>query len=197
MSNWANKRPTLDSLPEKGYQDNDVAIALTSWVDAKMSAKADQLQNFYRQLDPSTCDANKLDYLAFLNGLSGSYWNTSWQESTKRTFIQYAHSELWQYRGTKRSLSFVLDTHQIKHRLWFDSSSLLPFTLPQVLGSYHLRFYIRLPISYVRDGWHWKEAQRTAKNFAPAIVGHQVCHEYFRLGFSKVGEPLFNDGTFK
>lgn len=166
-------------------------------MDAGLSAKADQLQNFYKQLDPSTCDASKLDYLAYLNGLSGSYWDTAWSETTKRTLIKNAHSELWQWRGTKRALSFVLGVHQIKHQVWLDSNSILPFTLPQKLGTYQLRFYIRLPITYVRDGWHWKEAKRTAKNFAPAIVGYQVCHEYFRLGFSKVGEPLFNTDNYK
>lgn len=191
MSQWANRRPILESLPEKGYQDNDVAISLTSWIDESLSEKAEQLQSFHKELDPSTCKVASLDYLAYLNGLNGDYWDTSWSVATKRTLIKNAHSVLWQYRGTSKALSFVLDTHKIKHHIWVDGSTLLSFKLPQKLGSPKLRFYIRLPVTYHRDGWHWKEAERTARNFAPAIVGYKVCHEYFRLGFSRVGEPVF------
>ena len=60
MSEWQNNRPIFDSLPEKGYKDNSVALALTQWVDADLSSKAAQLQNFYKELDPDTCQDSML-----------------------------------------------------------------------------------------------------------------------------------------
>ena len=197
MSEWQNNRPIFDSLPEKGYKDNSVALALTHWVDADLSSKAVQLQNFYKELDPDTCQDSMLEYLAYLNGLSGNYWDNAWNTQVKRKLIKNSHSVLWNFRGTTKALKFVLDTHELTYDLWTDGVSNLSFTMPQKLASPKLRFFIRLPVSYARNGKQWREAQRTARNFAPAIVGYRVCHEYFRLSFSQLGEPMFKQGSFK
>lgn len=194
MSDWQNRRPIFDALPEKGYQDNTVADALTFWIDSKLSDKADQLQNFYKTLDPDTCPESMLEYLAFLHGLSGSFWDNAWSSATKRTFIKNSHSLLWRYRGTSKVIAFVLSTHGLKYSIWTDGDLRMPFKLSQKFATSKLRFFIRLSYTYARDGWEWKEAKRTAKNFAPAIVGYSVCHEVFRLGFSRLGEPMFKNG---
>lgn len=194
MSDWQNNRPIFDALPEKGYQDNAVADALTLWIDTKLSNKAKQLQNFYNNLDPATCPSEMLEYLAFLNGLSGSFWDNSWSDQTKRTFIKEAHSTLWRYRGTTKALRFVLDTHKINYELWLDGDLRLTFQMPKQFATSQLRFFIRIPFTVSRDSWQWKEAERTARNFAPAVVGYRVCHELFRVGFSKLGDPMFKTG---
>ncbi len=196
MSQWENGRPIFDSLPEKGYRDNEVADALTSWVDQELSEKAALLQNFYKQLDPALCDSDKLDFLAYLNGLSGNFWDSAWSDEVKRQLIANAHPVLWDKRGTATALRFVLDTHKIKYHLWLDGSSTMAFKMPTKMADPKLRFFIRLPITYPRHSKEWNEALRTARNFAPAIVGYRVCHEYFRCGFSKVGEPMFKSGSF-
>ena len=197
MSDWQNNRPIFDSLPEKGYKDNSVADALTLWVDHDLSKVALQLQKFYLELDPDTCQSGMLEYLAFLNGLSGSYWDNSWAEPVKRLMIKIAHSVLWNFRGTTYALKTVLQIHGLTFDVWLDGVSNLTFQIPQKMANPKLRFFIRLPVDYARNGKQWREAERTARNFAPAIVGYKVCHEYFRLGFSQVGEPMFKAGSFK
>lgn len=196
MSNWGNGRPIFDSLPEKGYRDNEVADALTSWVDQELTEKAALLQNFYRQLDPVLCDSDKLDFLAYLNGLSGNFWDSSWQDDVKRKLIANAHPVLWDQRGTAAALHFVLSTHKLRYDLWVDGNTNLSFSMPAKMATPKLRFFIRLPVTYHRGGTEWREAVRTARNFAPAIVRHEVCYDYFRCGFSRLGEPMFNQGSF-
>lgn len=191
MSDWQNRRPIFDSLPEIGYKDNTIADSLTSWIDEKLSRKADQLQNFYKELDPDTCQSGSLEYLAFLHGLSGKFWDNTWKETTKRSLIKNSHSVLWQYRGTSKPIKFVLDAHGISHVLWTDGSTNLSFNLPKKLATPRLRFFLRLPLTYARDNWAWKEAKRTVANFAPAVAKYSVCHDKFYLGFSQLGEPLF------
>lgn len=191
MSDWQNRRPIFDSLPEVGYKDNSVADSLTSWIDEKLSLKADQLQNFYKELDPDTCQSGMLEYLAFLHGLSGKFWDNGWKESTKRTLIKNSHKVLWKLRGTAKPITFVLNAHGIQHSIWTDGSTNLTFKLPAKLAVPKLRFYLRMPLIYARDSWQWKEARRTANNFAPAVTSYVVCHNAFYLGFSRLGEPLF------
>lgn len=183
----------MSRLPDSGYRDNPTAQALVSWVDESLAAKAAQMQNLYKDLcDPATCRPEFLEYLAYLVGLSGAYWDIQWDTEVKRTLIKNAHSKLWRLRGTFHVIAFVLDTHRIRHLLWTDGESVLSFRMPKTFGSAKLRFYLRLPIDYHRNGLEFREAQRTLRNYAPAIVEHKAVYEQFFCGFSKLGEPMFN-----
>ncbi|MBW4558461.1 MAG: phage tail protein [Trichormus sp. ATA11-4-KO1] len=189
---WHEGRPVFNRLPQTGYQDNLAVDWLTLWVDQKLSDKADQLQTLWTKLDPLTTTEDWLDYLAFLCGLSGVYYDTKWAVNIKRQMISQAHS-LWSSRGTLASIRTVLDIHEIPYTIWNSGSLRLPFVLSATFGRDDLRLYVRLPLDYQRTSREFKEAQRTLRNYAPVIVDAEVVFERFYLGFSRIGEPLFSN----
>lgn len=189
---WNDRRPVFNRLPETGYQDNEVADALTQWGDEKLSIYKDTIEEFYKELDPVTCKDASLDYLGWLNGFSGRYWDQNWRPSVKRAMISNGHTYLWRRRGTLSAIQKVLDIHGYMHHLWTDGQLRLPFPLGSKFASPKMRVYVRLPISYHRNGLEYREAIRTLENFAPAVVTHQACYDQFYLGFSRVGDPLFS-----
>lgn len=198
MSKWHDGRPVFNRLPLDGYQNNDAVDALTVWVDEKITSKAEQLQNFYTNyLNPDTCLSEALDYLAYLVGLSGEYWDSAWSDQVKRTFIKSAHPLLWSKRGTLAVISFILQTHGLEHQIWTDADLIMSFAMSRAFGTTKLRFFVRLSVSYPRSGLQYREAQRTLKNFAPAVVEHKACYDYFRLGLSIWSDPMFSEGTYK
>lgn len=191
MSDWS--RPVFNSLPEDGYRNNPTVDALTLWLDEKLASKATQMQNLWRDLcDPLTCYPEYLDFLAYLVGLSGSYWDTKWSTDVKRQLIAASHTKLWTLKGTAQLLLFVMQVHGIDCDLWTDGALVLSFAMPATFGSAQLRFYLRLPLKYKTDSKEWIEAQRTLRNFAPAIVEHEVCYDAFYIGFSDLGQPMFS-----
>lgn len=198
MSQWHDGRPIFARLPLDGYQNNEAVDALTVWVDEKIISKAEQLQDFYTNyLNPDTCLSEALDYLAYLVGLSGEYWDKSWSDPVKRTFIKSAHPLLWSKRGTIDVISFILKTHGLAYQIWTDADLTMSFTMSATFGTTKLRFFVRLPVAYPRKGLEFREAQRTLRNFAPAVVQNKACYDYFRLGLSDWGDPMFSDGTYK
>lgn len=196
---WHNGQPVLSRLPQDGYQDNEAVQALTGWVDENLTNKAEQLQNLYIDLtDPSTCKPEWLDFLAWCCGLSGSYWDTEWPIQVKRTLIANSHTVLWSKKGTLECIQFVLNAHGLLHSIWTDGDLVLPFPMPGIFGEAQLRFFVRLPVKYNRKAKEFREVERTIRNFSPAIVDAQVCYDVFRLGISRLGEPMFPDtGLFE
>lgn len=188
---WHDDRPVFSQLPQVGYQDNPTVDWLTFWVDQKLVDKANQLQSIYTKLDPATTDAAWLDYLGFLVGLSGNYWDVKWSSTVKRQMITNAHS-LWSSRGTLKSIKKVLDIQGLTYSIWTNGSLRLPLTLPSTFGRDDLRVYIRMPLKYQRASLEFKEASRTLRNYAPAIVKSEVVFDLFYLGFSRISDPLFS-----
>lgn len=195
MANEVWDKPLLNHLPERGYQDNETVASLTSYVDAKYKAIIDQLETFYHQLNPDSADEKYLDYLAYLVGLSDSYYDPQWSSDVKRQMIRLSHKTLWAKKGTLECIKAVLDAHNLKYDIWTDGVNVLPFTLPISLGTPRLRFYIRLENTYNRKGKQWLEAERTLMNFCPAVVKGTVSYKAFILGASVIGDPVFNNPT--
>lgn len=189
---WGAGRPLFNRLPEKGYKDSQPTDAVTVWVDEYLVKTKQLLETFYLSLDPATCPDDQLDYLAYLVGLSGTFWDTRWSPEVKRAFINQSHVYLWRNRGTLACLKKVLDIHNLSYDIWQDGNLTLPFAMSSAFGTAKMRLYIRLPLIYLRGQQEWLEANRTARNFVPAVVKHQVCYEYFALGISRLGEPMFN-----
>jgi phage tail P2-like protein len=187
---WAEGRPVFNRLPLRGYQDNETVDALTVWVDEKLTDTAKLLEGLPGELSPSTCQDKWLDYLGFLVGLSGSYWDIEWSSSVKRAMITEAHRN-WGRRGTIDSIRGILDIHGFEYKLWTSSSLRLSFTLPATFGSDNLRLFIRLPLRYQRTSKEFKEAGRTLRNYAPVLIEAKEVFDGFYLGFSKIGDPLF------
>jgi phage tail P2-like protein len=187
---WADKRPIFLGLPEYGYQDNEPTDWLTSWVDEECVAAYEAVRNLYSLSDPHLCPIEHLDTLAWLVGLSGDYWDVSWSEQVKRDMINNA-KWLFDNVGTLAAVEKVLQIHGIPYRIWTSTSLYLPFTFPATFGKGELRYLVQLPISIVRDGKVWKEAERTIKNYSPAIVLARAEYQGFILGFSRLGDSIF------
>ena len=188
---WDQGRPVYSRLPNVGFRDNQVANWLTTWADEELVKVREVAQEFYRTLDPDLCPVGRLDYCAWFYELTGSYWDVRWSEQVKRDMIRSARSYLWLHRGTAQVVKKVLDIHGIAYSLWVPRALLVPFNLPGTFGGGALRWYLRLPIDYRRNGYQWKEAVRTVDNFAPVITKHKVVYRKFYLGFSVIGDPLF------
>lgn len=189
---WSAQRPIYARLPYQGYQDNPVADWVTQWPDSYLVASATKAQQFYLEVSPDTAQNASLDYLGWLVGYSGTYWDPTWDPAIKRNFIRYSHSYLWPNRGTFGAIRKVLSFYGFTYDIWQDGDLKLTFSLPGTFGTPQLRFYLRLPLAYDRAGYEWKEARRTLRNFAPAVVKASVSYQRFYLGFSRVGDPLFS-----
>lgn len=189
---WASGRPVYGRLPEKGYQDNLIADSLTAWVDGRLSETKGTLEAWPLEVSPDTAKDSSLDYLGWLFGFSGSFWDTSWGPEVKRELIRLSHSFIWPMRGTLAVIRKVLDLHGISYDVWRPGVSTLPFAMPRIFGGGGLRFFVRLPITYIRGGQDWREAERTLRNYAPAVVETKVTYQRFYMGFSKIGDPMFS-----
>ncbi len=184
------ERPLFSRLPKAGYGDNSVADALTKWVDQTYVAKKRQLERFHLELSPDTCADETLDYLASLAALSDSYWDTRWLPSVKRQLLTHV-SFLMRRRGTFAAIETVLRVHGIDYKLWTEEALLLPFQMPKRFGGSALRYYLRLPLTYPRLGAAFKEAQRTLRNYGSAFTRSGVAYEWYYMGYSLLGDPMF------
>lgn len=189
---WETGRPILGRLPYKGYQDNPVADWATVFPDEKLVQTKALLEDFHLSLQPDTCPVDRLDYLGYLVGMSGPYWDIEWSSEVKRAMIRHAHGTLWPSKGTKVALNLILRIHNLPSELWTDGDLRLSFPLGGIMGKPKLRFYLRVPLEIPRGSRKWNEVERTRRNWAPAIVLSQVCYERFYLEFSQIGEPLFS-----
>jgi phage tail P2-like protein len=188
---WATLRPLYSRLPVAAYRDNPLADALTVWADEKLTDKRLQLEGFHEHLDPLTCPSEALDYLGYLVGMSGAFWDSEWSDGVKRQMISQAHLYVWRFRGTLGVVKAVLTIHGFEWDIWLDGSLTLPFEFSGSFGSQKLRYYVRLPIQYARSSSEFREAIRTVKNYSPVHVDARVCYQGFVFGFSRIGEPLF------
>lgn len=187
---WLEGRPVFKRLPELGYQDNELVDAVTSWVDSELTTKANLLQQYHTYLNPETCPEDMLDYLAWLVGMSDSYWNKQWDSEVKREMIANAYW-LFNHQGTLDAVKRVLDIHGYTYNVWTDGDLTLPFNLPGSFGTPRLRYYIRVNIAYSRNGKEWTEALKTIRNFSAATVLGKLSYQAFQLNYSRLGDPLF------
>lgn len=188
---WTDGRPIYHRLPYKGYRDNPVADFVTEPMDYNIIAIKNLLQQFYSRINPATCSEADMDYVGFLYGFSGGFWDTNWSETVKRSFITNAVL-LWRSRGSIASIGSVLAIHNIQHDIFTDGLLLVPFTIPSTLGTPKARVFIRLPLLYLRNSAQWLEAERSRNNWLSATILSKVCYNKFYVGFSVVGEPIFS-----
>ena len=123
-------------------------------------------------------------------GLSDNYWDVQWSTGVKRAMIESAYG-LFNTSGTLLAVREVLDIHSIPYDIWVDGSLRVPFTLPGTFGQPKLRYYVRVPLSVSRDGVQWKEAERTIRNYSAAVVNGRVTYKGFKLGYSRLSDPVF------
>lgn len=187
---YKTNTPLLSILPEQGYQDNPLSAALTAPTDLKYAEVLALLESMSTKLTVDGCPEEMLDYLAYLVGMSGAYWDSTWSASVKRGFICNA-AMLWRLKGTQRSIETALNIHGIVYKIWVGNRITLPSKLPTTFGKRTLRFFVRLPLTTGRTSYDYLEANRVLTNYKPVVTDGRVCYEQFKLGYSKMGEPVF------
>lgn len=187
---YKDGRPVFYDLPYVGYQDNEVVEWLTRWYDQKLVDTATLMETFWEKLIPEEAPEEYLDYLAFLVGLSGNYWDTNWAQGVKRKMIKAAHS-LWSKRGSLEAIREVLGIHEIPYSFWSQGSLVVPFNVPGTFGVDDMTLYLRMPLTFSRTSRTWIEAQRTLKNYAPVMTKATLGYDFFYVGFSIIGERVF------
>lgn len=188
---WDKGRPIFLNLPRDGYQNNPDVEALLTQPDEFLTSTKVLAETFYQKLNPTDCPDEWLDYIAWLHGWSDEYWDTLWQPSVKRALISLSNL-IWSGLGQQQTLSLILTTHSVINKLWSAKALQLPFTMPAKFDTPKGVLYIRLPLTYLRNSSKFREAERTRKNFVPCIIESKTVYEYFYVGYSALGEPMFS-----
>jgi hypothetical protein len=162
--------PLLDILPYKGYRDNITVSWLTAGQDANYTAVASALEQYHTKFDSTTATSEVLDFLAPLVGLTDQYWNKTWSATVKRNMVNNAHL-FWRYLGTKACISAVMTCMGINHTIWQRPGLTIPFPTK-------------------RASYPWIEAENILRLYSPVITESKVCYSKFKLGYSKVGDPI-------
>lgn len=182
-------------MPERGYQDNPNVINLLTYPEQKVDEWEHTLTNLYKELSPDTCSDEYLDYLAYLFGYTEQYWSLIWSNEVKRNILKLG-MQYWQIRGTKNALDQWLSAINIRCIIWTGSVLQLPFTMPKQMGTRRNKVVFRLPLSTRRGSYEWLEAVRMQQNLTPVMTPSRVGYETFKVGFSKLGEPMFSRRVF-
>lgn len=202
-SAWEQGRPIYKRLPiaEEKYQVSPddpeldpVADWLTLPVDEYLMAVKAAVDNFYADyLDPVTAKAENLDWLGQLCGFTGEYWETSWSQAQKRSLIDNAFTFIWESKGTRAVLEYLLDTFSIQDKIYLLGEFLAGRNVAgDVLGGEPLEYFLLLPLSYLRTSYQWRLASKFNRLYGPVYVKSTVCFSQFHAGFSIAGDPVFD-----
>ncbi|MDM9583083.1 phage tail protein [Nostoc sp. GT001] len=205
-SAWEQGRPIYKRLPiaEEKYQVapddpelDPVADWLTLPVDEYLVAIKAAVDNFYADyLDPTTAASENLDWLAQLCGFTGEYWETSWTEAQKRSLITNAFTFIWESKGTRAVLEFLLLTFGIQGKIYLLGEFLAGRNVAgDALGGEPLEYFLLLPLAYLRTSYQWRLAVKFNRLYGPVYVKSTVCYSQFVTGFSIAGDPVFDSSV--
>ncbi len=200
---WYENRPIYHRLPiaEGRYQVHEddtelepVADWLTAPLDANLLEVKAILGHFYRDyLDPLTTKAENLDWLAQLVGFTGEYWETNWTETQKRTLIKDSLTYIWENKGTRQVLEYLLGVFAIAGRIYQLGQFLAGRNVAgDTLGGENLEYFLLLPLRYLRTSYEWRLANKTNRLYSPVFVDSRVMYSQFYCGFSVAGDAVFN-----
>jgi phage tail P2-like protein len=196
MPGWNTDRPVYHRLPEESqqYQGNDVVDALTYPIDKILVDYKNALLNFEANfINPDTCRADALDWLAQLCGYTGEYWDSTWTEEQKRKLIKYSHIFVWAQKGSEILLNWLLnDVFELSATIYQVGEFLADISEADndVIGGDLLEYFILLPLSYETYSKEWKLAEKINKLYSPVWVDSDVVYDGFYADFSEVGDPV-------
>lgn len=205
MSAWDDRRPIFKRLPQYGWQDQDPPVS--DWVIEPFDAIAMELQSKILSfpddyIDPDTCRADALDWLAQLSGYTGEYWDTTWSEAVKRTLIKDAQSTVWNYRGTIYLLQYLINLFGLNQAYivvpgsWRVGVTAIGSPIGGQLLVYSIVIGTQDTPGYLRNSAEWRLLQRLIKLFMPCwagtntLNGSHLHYQRFRVGLSAVGDPI-------
>lgn len=202
---WAS-RPIYHRLPiaEGKYQVHEddaelepVADWLTAPLDANLMDVKALLESFYADyLDPMTAKPDNLDWLAQVVGFTGEYWETSWSVAIKRELIRDSLAFIWQNKGTRALLEYLLGVFGINGKIYQLGQFLAGRNRAgSALGGENLEYFLLLPLTYLRTSQEWRLANKINRLYSPVFVDSKVVYSQFHTGFSCAGEPCFDNSV--
>ncbi len=196
MPGWNTGRPIYHRLPEESeaYQQNPLVDAITAPYDAILMQWKDMAENFERDfLDPDTCRSDALDWLAQLCGFTGEYWDSGWSDAQKRELIRRSHTFIWANKGTQILLEYLLSVFAINARIYQLGLFLADINKAgDVVGGELLRYWILMPLDYLRTSKEWGLVERLNRLYMPCFADSRVVFERFYADFSVAGDPVFD-----
>ncbi|HEY9736751.1 MAG TPA: phage tail protein [Trichocoleus sp.] len=201
MGGWNTGRPIHGRLPQESqqYQGNEPTDWLTQpWDGLLMDSKAAADSLYADYLNPETCRADAIDWLAQLTGFTGAYWDTSWPLVVKRILIAEAFSRIWPEKGSRALLEWLLEIFELQGQLYILGDFLAGINKAgDPLGSDEgFEYFIRVPIAYLRTGASWKLMEKLNALFGPIYCQSRVTYDQFTAGFSVAGDPVFDSPIF-
>lgn len=192
--------PTYESDPiritlpgeNEAYTNNEAVYWLLRPWDFHTAAIISGLRNFYtQQLDPLTCKASSLDWLAQWAGYTGVYWDRAWPESAKRTLIAEAYTRVWPSKGSQDLLSWLFGVFGLSAQIVASSNPAradVSVVGDQVGGPVSI-FHVLLPMTYSRLG-EWVLVRRLIALYSPLWVGYTVSYSESRADIARAGEVV-------
>ncbi len=199
-SAWQLGRPVYFRLPaeEEGYVGNEVADALTLWLDSFLIEVKEATVNFERDfVDPDTCRSDVLDWLAQYYGYTGEHWDVTWSDLIKRQLIKYSVSFVWPNKGRKILLEWLLSLFAIKILVIVPGDFIVGINYANdLLGGVVLRYFIAMPLpnndGYLRGSKEWQLTARFNRFYMPCYCFSLICYKKFIAGLALAGDPLLN-----
>jgi phage tail P2-like protein len=201
MSAWDEKKPILKRLPQYAWQDNEIVSWIVDPYDRMLVELQQAILNFPKDfIDPLTCRADALDWLAQLMGFTGDYWDTSWPEPVKRTLIKNAQF-VWSFKGTQQLLEYLLALFSLDVAIelqgsWQVGETAIGSPIGGELLTYSLLVNSTGRAFYLRSSDQWRLVEQLNRLFMPcwcspgSLNGSFVHYDRFRVGLSAVGEPI-------
>jgi hypothetical protein len=191
---WDTGRPIYDRLPNRnGLYENEVTDWLTAFWDLKAIALKQKIDDIaIKQINPLTCDVEWLDYLSILYGWNSKHWQKSWTGESKRLLLARSYDFIWERKGNKVVLEYVLNSLKLKNRVLEIGDFIIGTNLVgDPIGSNPWQIKIILPIEYER-GDQLVLVKYIVERFVPCWIF--VKYEYSDLPFV-VSELLEIDET--
>jgi hypothetical protein len=166
---WDTGRPIYDRLPNRnGGYENDPTDWLTSFWDSlfvETKTRVDDIPD--RQIDPLRCDEDWLDFLAVLFGWDSEHWQKDWSVSSKRKLLSRSLDFIWERKGSRDVLVYVLDSLEIKNRVMVRGDFIIGTNaVGDLLGANPYEFDVILPTAY-KNSSQFPLVRYIVRRFAP------------------------------
>jgi Phage tail protein (Tail_P2_I) len=151
---WDTERPIYKRLPNRnGGYENEVTDWLTGyWDEISVNARSLSESLLNKQYNPLICDPEWLDYLAVLYGWDKKHWQKNWKIESKRLLLSRSLDYIWENKGNKDVLVYVLNSLFIKNRVLEVGSFIIgTSTVGQPIGSSPWEFSVILPTAYINS----------------------------------------------
>lgn len=192
-----DKRPIYSRLPQisqryNGEDFENPSQWITRWFDELLVATKATIDDLPRQLNALTCDADWIDFVAYLSGFSGEYWDKSWSMATKRA-IACKSNWIWSNKGTQAILEYIIAAVGLSAVIWLGEGFVIGESIigETTLGEPEYQYFIQVPFLYDRDGAQFRLAEKLNRLYGPIVSDSAVCYDGFYIGFSVVGDPIF------